>query len=81
VAETRDGAATSPKPQVGRLDTLPRCRREVRKLYVAARQGEITTQDATRLAYLVGLVARMLETADLETLAQRVVAMERTRRP
>ena len=62
MAESRDDAKTSPKPPVvGRLDTLPRCRKELVRLYREARLGELATGDATRLAHIVGLVGKMLQ--------------------
>ena len=79
MAESRDDARTSPKPPVvGRLDSLPRCRRELRKLYVEARHGLLATQDAGRLGHLVGLIARMLEADDLARLEARIITLEQT---
>ena len=80
MAESRDDAKTSPKPPVvGRLDSLPRCRKELVRLYREARHGELATGDATRLAHIVGLVGKMLESAQLAELEARIVALEATR--
>jgi len=82
VADSRDGTATSPKPRVrvGKLDTTVRCRRELRKLYAEARSGELATQDATRLCFLVATIAKMLEVDDLARLEARIIALERLKR-
>jgi hypothetical protein len=77
VAESRDQSTTSPKPAVvGRLDSLPRCRRELVRLYREARRGVLATQDATRLAHIVGLVGRMIADSGLEQLEQRIASLE-----
>ena len=57
-----------------RLDTVPRCRREVARLYAEARQGKLDAQTATRLASIVALAARMIEGAELE---ERIAKLER----
>jgi hypothetical protein len=57
-----------------RLDTLAGCRRELAKLYGEAREGQLEVQTATRLASIIGMVARILEGAELEA---RVVGLER----
>ncbi len=56
-----------------RLETVRDCRRELKKLFIAARNGEITTQTATRLAYLLDLTSRMIERSELE---KRIEALE-----
>jgi hypothetical protein len=76
VAECFDAAETCSKPRVGRLDSLPRCRKELVRLYREARHGELAPQTATKLAHLVGLIGRMIEASDLDTLEQRMVALE-----
>lgn len=76
VAESQIEPNTSPRPSVGRLDTLPRCRKELVRLYREARHGELPPQSATRLAHLVGLIAKLLEVAQLDEIAQRVAALE-----
>jgi hypothetical protein len=61
-------------PRRHRLDTLPRCRREVARLYAEAREGKLDAQTATRLASIVALAARMIEGAELE---ERIAKLER----
>ena len=61
--------AVSPQPRgpyVGRLDSLPRVRRELAKLYREARQGRLDIGDATRLAYVLQVIAKILEGSELE---------------
>jgi hypothetical protein len=64
-------------PRRHRLDTLPRCRREVARLYAEAREGRLDAQTASRLASIVALAARMIEGAELE---ERIARMERAMR-
>ena len=54
------------KPPRVQLDTLPRVRREAARLYMAARRGEITAADASRLASVLGLVGRLIEGGEIE---------------
>jgi hypothetical protein len=66
---------TSPPPAQGRRhrpDTLPRCRREVARLYTEAREGKLDAQTATRLASIVALAARLIGDAELEARIARL---------
>ena len=75
--ETEGEAKTSPRtPVVGRLDTLPRIRREAARLYCDARRGLIATSDASRLASVLTLLATLIRDAELGALAERVAALE-----
>ena len=77
VTKTSAAATTSPyTPRVGRLDTPSRCRRELARVYREARQGTLATQDATRLANILYLVARLAELDTLDDLAQRMDRLE-----
>ncbi len=58
--------ARTPAPRVGRLDTLPRVRRELVRLYADARQGRLDPRDASRLASVLALVGRLIEGGELE---------------
>jgi hypothetical protein len=80
VADSRDGASTSPKVKVGRLDSLPRIRRELARLYREARQGQLDPQAACQLGRLLTVLGRMLGDADLLALEQRIAALERLKR-
>lgn len=74
--ETRAGTAhrRAPTPRLRLpLSTLEHCRRELARLYRSAKAGEIAPQDATRLAYLLHLLARMLEVGELE---RRIAQLE-----
>ena len=63
--------AKNPLP---RLDTIPKLRRELVRLYQDARRGEIPASDASKLASVLGLVARLIEGHELE---RRLDALER----
>jgi hypothetical protein len=60
------------------LDTLARVRREAARLYTDARIGRVTPADASKLGVVLGLVARILESADLEA---RIAAVEAAAKP
>lgn len=47
-------------------------RRELAKVYRDARQGKIDPADATKLAYLLDLMRKMIETEELEKRLQRL---------
>ena len=86
VADSSSEATASPKPSpgrpvCGRLDSLPRCRKELVKLYRETRHGELEPQTATRLAHIIGLIATLLRDGALERLEQRVQALEAGRTP
>jgi transcription initiation factor TFIIIB Brf1 subunit/transcription initiation factor TFIIB len=55
-----------PSPRVGRLDTQPRVRRELARLYREARRGTVSTADASKLANVLSILSRMIENSDLE---------------
>jgi hypothetical protein len=75
--ETEGEAKTSPRtPVVGRLDTLPRIRREAARLYSDARRGLIATSDASRLASVLTLLAALVRDGELAQIAARVEALE-----
>ncbi len=58
-----------------KLGSVADVKRELARLYREARRGEITTQTATRLAYLLNMMAQLIESAELE---KRVEAIEAT---
>jgi hypothetical protein len=48
------------------LHTLDDVRREMGKLYREARNGQIDTRDATRLAYILGEMVKLFAIRELE---------------
>jgi hypothetical protein len=52
---------------------MDRVRRELARIYVAARDGELDTQDFSRLANGLSILGRLIEGGDLE---RRVEALE-----
>ena len=62
------------KPNVGRLCTLTSVRQEMARVYREARHGKISVQEAGRLAFILSLIGKILEGADLE---QRIAEVER----
>lgn len=48
------------------LTKLSHLRAELASIYREARRGEIDTQSATRLAYLLQVLAKVIETGDIE---------------
>lgn len=55
------------------LRTAHDVRRELARLYRQAKAGQIPTQDASRLAYILNLLRQSIETGDLEA---RIQALE-----
>jgi hypothetical protein len=62
-----------PVPRVSRLDSMPRVRREMVRVYRETRLGRLATQDATRLVNILFLIGRVLEGGELE---ERIRALE-----
>jgi hypothetical protein len=61
-----------PTPQI-KLATTEDCRREMARVYRDARQGRADTTDASRLVYMLGSIAKLIETGQLE---QRLNVLE-----
>ena len=57
-----------------RLDTLPRVRRELARIYTQAREGERNVADASKLAHMLSLLGRLIEGAELEERIAKVEA-------
>lgn len=70
VADTPTPSPGSPKAEKAsrrmRLHTVNDVKRELRRLYVEARNGTIKSADATKLAYLLNMLANLMVDADLE---------------
>ena len=60
-----------------RLDSVDRVRRELIKLYRQGRDGERGTDDVAKLAGVLGIVGRLVESDELEA---RLDALERAAR-
>jgi len=74
ISMTSDSIPRNSKRRIRvRLDTVADARREVAKLYRMAREGEIEISDASKLANILALIARMVEGSDLEA---RLEALE-----
>jgi hypothetical protein len=68
--EPTPGKLASPRLKLGSIADI---KRELARLYREARREEISTQTATRLAYLLNMMAQLIESAELE---KRVMALE-----
>ncbi|MGH7966633.1 MAG: hypothetical protein ACRERD_33190 [Candidatus Binatia bacterium] len=64
----------TPPPRVGQLDSLKSVRLELGRIYKDARQGRIETLDASRLAFVLVSLGKLIEQGDLEA---RIEALER----
>jgi hypothetical protein len=60
-------AAPSPFPRIGPLQTAADVKREAGRLYRAARRGAVLPADASRMASVLALIARVVEGAEIET--------------
>jgi len=58
------------------LTKLSHLRTELAALYREARTGKIDTQDATRLAYLLQILAKIIETGDIEKRLEQLEAAQ-----
>src|SRR3954462_15546799 len=69
-----NGLAGAPPPRRARLDTMARVRRELARVYREARAGRLDVADASKLANILQIMGRMIETTEVET---RLDALER----
>jgi hypothetical protein len=70
-----DDSADPPRRRL-RLDSLDRVRRELVKIYRQGRDGDRDVSDASKLANILTMIARILEGSDLE---KRITALEQQR--
>ena len=61
-----------PTPRLD-LSSIDDCRKELARVYRDARHGNIDTADASRLAFILGHIAKLIEIGDLE---KRLEALE-----
>ena len=59
-----------------RLDTLPRIRREMTRLYIDGRDGRRDVGDVSKLSNVLALIARAIEGGEIEA---RLEALESAR--
>lgn len=71
------GLSAPPRRTRLRLDSADRVRRELIKLYRQGRDGERGTDDVAKLAGVLGIVGRLVESDELEA---RLDALERAAR-
>lgn len=72
---TRTAASESAAPSRLRLklSSAEDICRELARLYRSAKAGQVEVQDASRMANILQILARVLETSDLE---QRIIKLE-----
>ena len=66
VSTARQVPPPPPGPFVARLHNLTGVRRELAKLYTEARRGKLDPADASKLANILQILARVIEGSDLE---------------
>ena len=76
-ANDHAGLSNMPRRTRLRLDSVDRVRRELIKLYRQGRDGERGADDVAKLAGVLGIVGRLVESDELET---RLDALERAAR-
>jgi hypothetical protein len=64
--DSRADPKANRKPPAPRLDSAVRVRRELARLYGEARAGTLAVGDASKLANVLQILGRMIETGDLE---------------
>ena len=62
-----------------RLDTAPRVRRELARVYADARAGRMPWADATKAAFVLTAIARILDDAELEARIARIEGVSAVR--
>ncbi|WP_157314093.1 hypothetical protein [Chitinibacter sp. GC72] len=75
--DTENNATDGAKPRRNRkppLDTVCRVKKEMAKLYRDARAGAVDVSDASKLANMLNVLARLIETSEL---VQRMEALEK----
>jgi hypothetical protein len=68
------GLGEDPPLRRARLDTMARVRRELARVYREARAGRLDVADASKLANILQIMGRMIETSEVEA---RLDALER----
>lgn len=63
---------TLPPTRVGRLDTARDVRKEAAKLYRACRRGDVDPADGSKMASILALIARSIESSELEERLNRL---------
>ena len=63
-----------PSPRRRRLDTMPRIRRQITAMFHDARAGEMDALDCYRLASVLMMAAKLIETGEIE---ERLAEIER----
>ena len=58
--------------RIGRLNTVSSVRREICRLYREARTGGLPVGDASRLANILAIAARLIESQEIEERVQRL---------
>ncbi len=80
-----EGNSHSPTPPRVDLKTIDDVRLEMARVYRAMKQGDIPTQDGTRLAYVLSQIGRLIEVHEierrLEDLENRALQEKGERRP
>src|SRR3954447_13193089 len=61
-----NGLGSDLPPPRARLDTMVRVRRELARVYREARVGAIDVADASKLANILQIMGRMIETSEVE---------------
>lgn len=73
-SETAQSVARKGSPHRDRLGSLVDVRREMSGVYRKMRSGKIRSQDGTRLAYVLSMIGKLIESGDLQS---RLEALER----
>ncbi len=78
MTDPKEKCKLTPIPRPGPLNTLRRVRGELARVYRDARTRRLDPADATKLTYMLGTLARILEVDQLE---ERIAALEERRSP
>lgn len=68
-------AEPSPSPKASarlRLSTIADCKREIRRTYIAARNGEISTTEAGKFVWILSTLANLIADHDIEARLEKL---------
>lgn len=70
---TKDEVKALASPRM-KLETLRDLKKEYKRIYVQARTGKIPLADATRFAYLISCMARLINESEIEKRVEQLEA-------
>lgn len=79
-SEAEQKLVLDPSPRRDRLDSLVDVRREMGRVYRQMRSGKVKPSDGTRLAYVLSMIGKLIESSELQTRLEALEAAMAARR-